>query len=107
MAPPMRKLLPAPNLMLATLWADQLRAAGIEASVQRAYASAIAGDLPVDQCLPEVWVGNDDDAARARALLDEWARLPSRTWACRHCLEIVEGPFEQCWNCGASMPEWR
>jgi hypothetical protein len=96
----MKRLLQAPNLALATLWADQLSAAGVAASVQRAHACAIAGHLPPDQCLPEVWVEDEADHAKAGALIDEWQRLPHRTWACRACHEIVEGPFEQCWNCG-------
>ncbi|MCC6851767.1 MAG: DUF2007 domain-containing protein [Comamonadaceae bacterium] len=100
----MKKLLQAPNLALATLWADQLRAAGIATSVQRAYASSIAGEIPPDQALPEVWVDEDADQARAAALLAEWRRRPERRWACPRCHEIVEGPFELCWNCGAPEP---
>ncbi|MGC4077586.1 MAG: hypothetical protein QM702_11280, partial [Rubrivivax sp.] len=50
----MKRLIQAPNLVLATLWADQLGAAGVASSVQRAYASGIAGEIPPDQSLPEV-----------------------------------------------------
>jgi hypothetical protein len=101
----MKRLLQAPNLALATLWADQLTGAGIEASVQRAYAGSICGQLPPDQCLPEVWVSDETLCDRASRLLDEWRHLPHRTWACPRCHEIVEGPFEQCWNCGGPMPQ--
>jgi hypothetical protein len=97
----MKRLLQAPNLAMATLWADQLCAAGIEASVQRAYASGIVGHIPPDQALPEIWVHDDDLLDRARAHIDAWQRLPSLRWVCRACDELVEGPFEQCWNCGA------
>jgi Putative prokaryotic signal transducing protein len=100
----MKRVLQAPNLALATLWADQLGAAGFAATVQRAFASGIAGELPPDQCLPEVWVTDDSQCEPARALLAEWQRLPDRHWACPGCREIVDGPFEQCWNCGATMP---
>ncbi|MFN9192475.1 MAG: putative signal transducing protein [Pseudomonadota bacterium] len=100
----MKKLLQAPHLALATLWADQLAAAGVGASVQRAHACAIVGQIPPDQALPEVWVDDESDHARAEALLAEWSRLPERRWACPSCTEIVEGPFEQCWNCGAPRP---
>jgi hypothetical protein len=101
---PMKRLLQAPNLALATLWADQLGAAGVAALVQRAFASGIAGEIPPDQALPEVWVQDDADLDRARALLDEWRHLPWHRWACPRCAEIVDGPFEQCWNCGAMRP---
>ncbi len=100
----MKRLLQAPNLALATLWADQLAAAGIGASVQRAFASGIAGQIPPDQALPEVWVDDEADHDRAQSLLAEWQRLPERRWACPQCHEIVEGPFEACWNCGAWRP---
>ena len=96
----MRRLLQAPNLALATLWADMLDGVGIPATVQRAYASSIVGELPPDQALPEVWVQDAADHDRARALLHEWQHAPHRHWACRGCGEIVDGPFEQCWNCG-------
>ena len=100
----MKRLLQAPNLALATLWADQLCAAGIAASVQRAYASGIAGEIPLDQALPEVWVLDDAELPSARALMDELRRRPHVHWLCHVCGESVDGPFEQCWNCGALRP---
>jgi hypothetical protein len=101
----MKRLLRAPNLALATLWADQLSGAGIGACVQRAYASGIVGHIPPDQSLPEVWVEDEALFDRAAALLDAWQHAPERRWACLGCGEIVEGPFEQCWNCGAMRPD--
>jgi len=100
----MKRLLKAPNLVLATLWADQLAGAGIGASVQRAYASGIVGHIPPDQSLPEVWIEDAAQFERAETLLDEWQHAPVRIWACPGCREIVEGPFEQCCNCGALRP---
>lgn len=101
----MRRLTQAPNVALATLWADLLQSqGGIAASVQRAYASGIAGEIPPDQALPEIWVLDDAQLEPARALLHRLQHQPSRRWACPGCQEIVEGPFEQCWNCGRDMP---
>lgn len=97
----MRRLQSAPNLALATLWADLLRHAGVAVSVQRQYSSGIAGEIPPDQALPELWVQHDEQHGRALALLYELTHAPSRRWVCRACGEHVEGPFEQCWNCGA------
>lgn len=102
--PVMKRLVQAPNVALATLWVDLLRQGGIEASVQRAYSSSIAGEIPPDQALPEVWVLDDADHARAGALLDALRHLPHRHWCCSACGEMVDGPFEQCWNCGAARP---
>ncbi len=97
----MKRLLQAPNLALATLWADMLSGAGIAASVQRAYASGIAGQIPPDQALPEVWLDDEDQMDRAQTLMRELDDLPQRHWICSACGETVDGPFEQCWNCGA------
>ena len=100
----MKRLLSAPNLALATLWADLLTHAGVPTSVQRQYASSIAGEVPVDQTLPELWVEDDGQLEHARTLLDQLRHPPARRWRCPACAEQIDGPFEQCWNCGGPMP---
>jgi hypothetical protein len=98
-----RRVTQAPNIAIAALWADTLRQAGIAASVQRQFLSSAAGELPPDQCLPEIWVTHDEQLAAARMLLRELQSLPQRRWLCA-CGELVEGGFESCWNCGLPMP---
>ena len=100
----MKRLITAPNLALATLWSDLLSHAGIATTVQRAYASSIAGEVPPDQTLPELWVMEDDRLEAARRLLDQLRHPVHRHWSCPGCGELVDGPFEQCWNCGTAMP---
>ena len=97
----MKRLVQAPNLAIATLWADMLSQQGFDATVQRAYASSIAGEIPPDQALPEVWVLDDSRLDEARRALHALRHTPHRHWMCQHCHETVDGPFEQCWNCGA------
>lgn len=97
----MRRLTTAPNLAIATLWADLLGQGGIDARVLRAHGSSIAGEIPPDQALPEIWVLDDGRLAEAARLLHELRHLPDLHWRCRRCGESVDGPFEQCWNCGA------
>ena len=103
MRQPVKRLLQAPNLALATLWADMLCGAGISASVQRAFAGSIVGEIPPDQALPEVWLADETEHARAEAWMHEMLNRPHRHWLCTACGENVDGPFEQCWNCGALM----
>ena len=62
MVAPMLRLTQAPNIAIATLWADLLCEAGMTASVQRQYLGAAAGHLPPDQCLPEIWLDYDEHA---------------------------------------------
>ena len=100
----MKRLTTAPNLALATLWADLLTHAGVPTTVQRQYASSIAGEVPPDQTLPELWVQDAAQIDHARSLLHELRNPPPRHWACPGCREVIDGPFEECWNCGAAMP---
>jgi hypothetical protein len=100
----MRRLITAPNLALATLWADWLCQAGVPTTVQRAYAGSIAGELPPDQAQPELWIEEDARLQEALGLLDAFRRPAKRHWACPGCHEIIDGPFEQCWRCGHAMP---
>ena len=100
----MKRLVQAPNLAIATLWADMLNAAGCGVTVQRAYASGIAGEIPPDQSLPELWLTDPAQERSARELLHQLQHPPERRWACSACGEIIEGPFDQCWRCGAAAP---
>jgi hypothetical protein len=99
----MLRLTQAPNIAIAAFWADALRQAGMEASVQRYYLGAAAGELPPDQCLPEVWLMHDEQEPQARDFLHGLQNAIQRQWQCA-CGEQVEGGFEQCWNCGLPMP---
>lgn len=100
----MKRLAHAPNLALATLWTDMLGHAGIACRVLRANACAIAGEIPPDQSQPEIWVLDDGELERAQGLLEALRHAPDRRWACPGCHEVIDGPFEQCWQCGTAMP---
>ena len=99
----MRRLAQAPNLAIATLWAHALREEGVAASIQREFLGAAVGQLPPDQCLPEIWVEDEAQFERAQGLLHALQHRPQRRWHCG-CGELVEGGFEQCWHCGEMMP---
>jgi hypothetical protein len=102
----MKRLASADNLMIATLWQQMLEAAGIASEVRNRYIGGAVGELPADQVAPQVWIRDDHDEDRARALLDEWRR-PTRLppWNCFACGEVVEGQFYQCWNCQTTRPD--
>jgi hypothetical protein len=89
----MKRLLQAPNFGLAHLWASQLRAEGFDVSVQRQFAGGIAGEIPVDQSLPEIWIMDDSDFARARQVLADLQNLPHRRWTCPNCAAERPGAF--------------
>ena len=99
----MRRLTRAPNIAIAALWLDALQQAGYSASMQRYFLGSVAGELPPDQCQPEIWLTDDEEHTGASALLDALRNMPQRRWMCA-CGELVEGGFEQCWQCGTAMP---
>ena len=99
----MLRLTRAPNIAIAALWTDALQQAGLSATMQRYFLGSVAGELPPDQCLPEIWLTDDDDLPLAQQLLHSLQNVPQRRWVC-NCGELVEGGFEQCWQCGQAMP---
>lgn len=99
----MRRLAQAPNLAIATLWVHALREEGVEATVQREFLGAVMGQLPPDQCLPEIWIDDESQLELAQRVLHAVQHRPQRSWQCV-CGEQVEGGFEQCWQCGEMMP---
>ena len=63
------------------------------------YASSIAGEIPPDQALPEVWIADDEqvDVARAAASVAP----PTVSGAGMHRLRRADrSGFSQCWRCG-------
>ena len=69
-----------------------------------------AGELPVNETWPELWVVDDGDFDRARDLIAaivETAEASDTPWRCPSCAERMEGQFTDCWACGASRPEHR
>lgn len=100
----MKRLTQAPNIAVASLWADWLTRAGVQACVQRYFASGISGEIPPDQSLPEVWIEHPEQWDRACELLEALRHPRELHWTCSSCGEDIDGPFEQCWRCGANMP---
>jgi hypothetical protein len=55
--------------------------------------------------LPQVWVENPNDAARARELIEEFLRPASSgpPVICPKCGEENPASFDLCWSCGAGL----
>jgi hypothetical protein len=88
----------------AYLVADRLNQAGIRAHVFNEHMSSIVGDVPPDVAQPQVWLADDGDEARARALLRTMEMEAMRTpHFCRNCGEQSPGNFDLCWNCGTAI----
>lgn len=97
----MKRIYVANDPANAEIMKDYLAGHGIETCIKGALLWGGRGLLPVDAC-PEIWVVNEEDAERARALALQLERTPieGRTWRCRRCGEQLGAQFTQCWNCG-------
>lgn len=84
--------------------ASLVEAAGIDCTVRNRYLGGGAGELPVNECWPEVWVLDEADASAALRIVH--AALEPRTegepWVCPRCGEGLEPQFETCWQCGTA-----
>jgi len=85
-----------------------LAAAGIQTLLKNRFMSSVMGEIPFTEVLPELWVVDSREAARARELLEAVLAEPPADlpdWTCAGCATEVEGVFDRCWNCGATQAE--
>lgn len=101
----MKRILTAANMPEAVLLVDLLSQHGIRARVLNANASSIAGELPIDAALPQLWVDDPACAARARDVIDTYFRTrhPGPPVTCPKCGEENPSSFDLCWACGAGL----
>ena len=102
----LKKIYTAANLPEAHLLADWLADRGVRTRIFNANASSLAGELPIDAALPQLWVEDPADAERARTVIDDYLRSaptgpPVR---CPSCGEENPASFETCWSCGKNLP---
>ena len=64
------------------------------------------GELPINECWPEVWVHHDHDETSALQLIDTFIKSDTSrsNWRCK-CGENIEGQFTECWSCGYAIEE--
>jgi hypothetical protein len=78
---------------------------GIRAHVFNENMQGAVGEVPVDAALPQVWIDDERDEARARELLKqhESDRRREGSHFCRRCHEENPVTFDLCWNCGEGL----
>jgi len=105
----MKKVYSSPNFTLASLFRHILEENGIMCIMKNEHISNLVGEVPANECWPEVWVFEDSEYERAMDILkDNSASInPSlKRWKCPKCGEDIEKQFTECWKCGESrIPE--
>lgn len=81
---------------------------GIRCDVRTPFLGAAKGDIPVTDCWSRLVIFDDEDAERARHVIDAAlapGARPEAIWNCAKCGESVEGQFDACWQCGSSRSD--
>ncbi len=78
---------------------------GLPAVVRGEALVGLAGEIPVPDSMPTLWVA-EERREQAEGLLARFRgpALVQEAWVCAHCNEPNEGNFEICWNCERDRP---
>ena len=97
----MKKLTSSHSIVTINHFKNVLESEGIPCLVKNDILTGIAGEMPLTEVWPELWLINDIDFDRAQQLIDEAItdESPSEPWRCRKCGEENEGQYAACWNC--------
>lgn len=93
------------NGLLVSHVRNLLEAAGIPSELRNMTLGGGAGELPLGECEPEVWV-KPHNRERAETLIRQALSGESEVpaWRCPGCGEPLEGVFDACWHCGTHRP---
>lgn len=76
---------------------------GIACTVKNDHSMSLAGEVPVVECWPELWLLDDDKYPVAKEVVDDFLVHPEEQgaeWVCQECGERHGAQFTACWNCG-------
>jgi hypothetical protein len=81
-----------------------LESHGIKTFIRNEYGSSVVGELPFVEVVPQLFVLEQKDLARAKQLLllDLPMESSDDDWVCPECGIDVEGNFSRCWKCGVN-----
>lgn len=85
-----------------------LEEAGIPVHIKNENSHVAMGEVPQIEIAPELWVINDEDYDKAKAILDDYrsqSPADSAPWKCPKCEETIDSTFGQCWKCETPHPE--
>lgn len=104
----MKRVFTADSAAMAWHIKNVLEHNDIEAVVKNEGLLSIAGEVPITECQPEVWVLNDLYCKLAQQLISEIEQAPTlegRDWICVSCNESNLSGYGVCWNCQTSYHE--
>ena len=101
----MKKLYTSPDPLIISHLQNILESYGICCIIKNEYLAGAAGEIPLTECWPELWIRKDSQYERAINILEKALALQEiyfPSWKCTKCAEELEGQFTSCWRCGES-----
>jgi putative signal transducing protein len=98
----MKKVYSSDSPIMAGHIHSLLEASNIECHLRNMNLTGGIGELPINECWPEVWVNDESDFSLADNLIKSALADAEKNedWQCQ-CGEAIEGQFEICWSCGS------
>lgn len=96
----MKRVYTTDSVAMAWHMRNVLEQHDIGAEVRNDKLYSVAGELPIHECQPEVWV-RPLDFRRAEQIIAELesSSAAGPEWACGQCRESNFDNFDICWNC--------
>ncbi|MDM8558210.1 DUF2007 domain-containing protein [Candidatus Parabeggiatoa sp. HSG14] len=101
----MKKIYTSPDRLMVFHAKNVLASYNINCVIKNEFVGGAAGELPFNECWPELWIDNEKKYEKAIKILDNiWfsGEQTQPTWTCTRCDEKLEGQFTACWRCGES-----
>ncbi len=99
----MKRVYTHPNSLLVCHVQNILENNGIQTLLKNEFAGGAAGDIPVFETWPELWVRRPEDTELALELIRTTTEGSfDQPWHCRECGEECDGNLDICWNCQTS-----
>jgi len=99
----MQKIYTSPDRIMVFHCKNLLESHNIECVVKNEFLAGAAGEIPPNECWPELWVKNVQQYKDAMQILNSNCLITDKKlpiWKCTKCGEKLEGQFTTCWRCG-------
>lgn len=87
-----------------------LESQGLSALVRGEALAGLAGEIPLAETWPIVWILDDGREEEARTVIKDYETgsathaPPVSVWRCQKCGQDLEPQFTTCWACGTERP---
>jgi putative signal transducing protein len=96
----MKRVYRAASLLQVAHARNVLTSVGIDCELRNVYLAGAAGELPMMETWPQLYVADDDEQPALRALARAQTSQTGEPWICEECGEHLEPQFTCCWRCG-------